>query len=270
MGSRNGSITPRKNSGDCKPATSPPFHILEYKANEEQHELKVDTKKIASAWPSDRGDVPTPRAISERLVKIRQNSRAASASHPGTPSSQKNGVQSSAPAKTMSAHNTPTKTPIGKPISARSPAKRKHETSGTEVIKTEDGNGFDILGEQRTPKTPTKQTFTSRLSTGHDLATLVTNPDVFTTPTKRMRGLNVTTTKHDPSMGTAQLDGQSDVETINTDELGSPVKRPRRVSSAHKVLAESEDEDVAESDISEWEPQIQSYDGVLDDEEVAV
>ena len=48
-----------------------------------QHELKVDAKKISAAWPTNEGMQPTPRAITERLVKIRANSRAAGAGHFG-------------------------------------------------------------------------------------------------------------------------------------------------------------------------------------------
>ncbi|KAE8381073.1 hypothetical protein BDV26DRAFT_289775 [Aspergillus bertholletiae] len=39
----------------------------------ETHDLSVDTKKVAEAWPgSDPNSRPTPRAITERLVKMRQ------------------------------------------------------------------------------------------------------------------------------------------------------------------------------------------------------
>ncbi|PTU23481.1 hypothetical protein P175DRAFT_0500040 [Aspergillus ochraceoroseus IBT 24754] len=39
----------------------------------ETHDLSVDTKRVAEAWPSLPGqDLPTPRAITERLVRMRQ------------------------------------------------------------------------------------------------------------------------------------------------------------------------------------------------------
>ncbi|KZF20562.1 hypothetical protein L228DRAFT_173902 [Xylona heveae TC161] len=48
----------------------------------ETHDLTVDTKKIAAAWPTDDGrEGPTARAISERLVKIRANAKAGGAGH---------------------------------------------------------------------------------------------------------------------------------------------------------------------------------------------
>ncbi|KAB8265654.1 hypothetical protein BDV32DRAFT_144175 [Aspergillus pseudonomiae] len=44
----------------------------------ETHDLSVDTKKVAEAWPgTDSNNRPTPRAITERLVKMRQMVKAA-------------------------------------------------------------------------------------------------------------------------------------------------------------------------------------------------
>ncbi|KAK6502984.1 hypothetical protein TWF481_008020 [Arthrobotrys musiformis] len=37
----------------------------------ETHNIKVDGEKIKAAWPSNGGEVPTARAIRERIVKIR-------------------------------------------------------------------------------------------------------------------------------------------------------------------------------------------------------
>ncbi|PWY94919.1 hypothetical protein BO94DRAFT_581269 [Aspergillus sclerotioniger CBS 115572] len=43
----------------------------------ETHDLSVDTKRVAAAWPISEGeDRPTPRAIAERLVRMRQAARA--------------------------------------------------------------------------------------------------------------------------------------------------------------------------------------------------
>ncbi|KAK5201051.1 hypothetical protein LTR16_003996, partial [Cryomyces antarcticus] len=44
--------------------------------------------KIAAAWPTDKGEVPTARAITERLVKIRKNARANGVGHFGISSVQ--------------------------------------------------------------------------------------------------------------------------------------------------------------------------------------
>ncbi|KAE8324279.1 hypothetical protein BDV39DRAFT_207954 [Aspergillus sergii] len=44
----------------------------------ETHDLSVDTKRVAEAWPgTDSSNRPTPRAITERLVKMRQMVKAA-------------------------------------------------------------------------------------------------------------------------------------------------------------------------------------------------
>ncbi|PGH33824.1 hypothetical protein GX50_03393 [[Emmonsia] crescens] len=87
----------------------------------ETHELSVDTKKVSQAWPGDDPNAkPTPRAITERLAKIKAQI--------------KNG---NGP--------TPTSTPkkLATPTSRkRTSAKRKHgdvinASAGTENIKTE-------------------------------------------------------------------------------------------------------------------------------------
>ncbi|RAL02417.1 uncharacterized protein BO80DRAFT_501095 [Aspergillus ibericus CBS 121593] len=42
----------------------------------ETHDLRIDTKRVAAAWPTAEGTTgPTPRAITERLVKLRQTAR---------------------------------------------------------------------------------------------------------------------------------------------------------------------------------------------------
>ncbi|OJD29910.1 uncharacterized protein BKCO1_7000036 [Diplodia corticola] len=58
------------------------------------HNISINYGAIAEAWPSDQGEKPTPRAISERLIKIRkQVSGGASARQPrslqSTPSKPK-------------------------------------------------------------------------------------------------------------------------------------------------------------------------------------
>ncbi|GLA71734.1 hypothetical protein AtubIFM55763_002214 [Aspergillus tubingensis] len=45
----------------------------------ETHSLSVDAKRVAEAWPKSLGpDMPTPRAISERLVRMRNTARESS------------------------------------------------------------------------------------------------------------------------------------------------------------------------------------------------
>ncbi|KAJ5963911.1 uncharacterized protein N7479_003787 [Penicillium vulpinum] len=48
----------------------------------ETHQLRVDAAKVAEAWPAQDGKPkPTPRAIKERLARIKENNRLRSSSH---------------------------------------------------------------------------------------------------------------------------------------------------------------------------------------------
>ncbi|EFR00827.1 hypothetical protein MGYG_03831 [Nannizzia gypsea CBS 118893] len=62
----------------------------------ETHEISVDTKKISEAWPAENEGRPTPRAITERIQKIRALAKANAAkngsSAPTTPASRKRGA----------------------------------------------------------------------------------------------------------------------------------------------------------------------------------
>ncbi|TKA77588.1 hypothetical protein B0A49_01741 [Cryomyces minteri] len=80
----------------------------------ETHDVNFDAKKIAAAWPTDKGEVPTARAITERLVKIRKNARANGVGHFGI---------SSAQAKSAS-------TPRSRHIAVATPPSRKTPKSG--------------------------------------------------------------------------------------------------------------------------------------------
>ncbi|KAI9372155.1 hypothetical protein BJX61DRAFT_542980 [Aspergillus egyptiacus] len=66
----------------------------------ETHHLSVDTKKVAEAWPADQ-ERPTPRAITERLVKMRQmaKSNAGKQGHFSIGSTGKSGSAASTPRK---------------------------------------------------------------------------------------------------------------------------------------------------------------------------
>ncbi|MCJ1478296.1 hypothetical protein MMC13_006973 [Lambiella insularis] len=47
----------------------------------ETSNVAIDTKAVSAAWPADSGEVPTARAITERIVKIRQLTKAKGGSH---------------------------------------------------------------------------------------------------------------------------------------------------------------------------------------------
>ncbi|KAI9774806.1 MAG: hypothetical protein M1840_000022 [Geoglossum simile] len=57
-------------------------HLLLLKLLETNPSLTVDGKKIAAAWPTDRGEVPTPRAITEHIITIRKKATDGSATTP--------------------------------------------------------------------------------------------------------------------------------------------------------------------------------------------
>jgi hypothetical protein len=68
-------------------------------------QLKVDAEAVAKAWPASKGD-PTPRALRERLVKIRELAR--SAGHlPMRGSGTANGVSSASITDSPRAPRTP-------------------------------------------------------------------------------------------------------------------------------------------------------------------
>ncbi|KAJ5676089.1 hypothetical protein N7462_008986 [Penicillium macrosclerotiorum] len=89
----------------------------------ETHELSVDTAKVAAAWPDDAEAKPTPRAIKERISKIRELSKTSGlgiTSNTSTPSKRGRGGRKAA---------------SGSPTSAR---KRKREKSPESKPKTEE------------------------------------------------------------------------------------------------------------------------------------
>ncbi|KAE8152432.1 hypothetical protein BDV25DRAFT_137881 [Aspergillus avenaceus] len=72
----------------------------------ETHKLNVDTKQVADAWPNtDPKNRPTPRAITERLVKMRQLVKASNSSFDGHFTIGKGGASNNS-----SAASTPRKT----------------------------------------------------------------------------------------------------------------------------------------------------------------
>ncbi|MCJ1254849.1 hypothetical protein MMC24_002665 [Lignoscripta atroalba] len=107
--------------------------------------VQADVKAISAAWPTDRGETPTPRSITERLVKIRSVAKANGAGHFSVSSAQAKGIRtpsatpSSTPRKLKPAGNgngvvvtTPTTTTTKNGGSA---GKRKRTTGGVLVKK---------------------------------------------------------------------------------------------------------------------------------------
>ncbi|KAK6361692.1 hypothetical protein TWF730_005406 [Orbilia blumenaviensis] len=59
----------------------------------ETHAVKIDGEKIKAAWPSNGGEVPTARAIRERIVKIRSLAGGGSPAKASVSSHVNNGVK---------------------------------------------------------------------------------------------------------------------------------------------------------------------------------
>ncbi|MCJ1387213.1 hypothetical protein MMC18_000053 [Xylographa bjoerkii] len=70
----------------------------------ETHAVTIDNKAVSAAWPKDKGEIPTPRAITERILKIRS---LAKATGDGT-SSVKSGQSKSPSATKLKVSTTPT------------------------------------------------------------------------------------------------------------------------------------------------------------------
>ncbi|KAK2766227.1 hypothetical protein FQN54_007743 [Arachnomyces sp. PD_36] len=87
----------------------------------ETHKLSVDTKKVAESWPKNNPEgVPTPRAIEQRLIKIRNESKAEFSIAKG----KNTGSTETTPRK--GSKTTTPKTPTSK-------RKRDHEANGDHV-----------------------------------------------------------------------------------------------------------------------------------------
>ncbi|KAL4872735.1 hypothetical protein BDV12DRAFT_193079 [Aspergillus spectabilis] len=158
---------------------TPSYHLqLLLKILETNNNLSVDFKKVAEAWPvTPNQDRPTPRAISERLVKIRQMAKS-SAANTGS-----DGHLSIGKGVRGSASSTPRKSTKASVISTPEWAKRKRSGNGEmgfpvkkevgvkdEVVNEDEDYGEDEL-ECRIVETPTKkmkglelsETFTTRV-----------------------------------------------------------------------------------------------------------
>ncbi|KAL4782493.1 hypothetical protein BJX76DRAFT_358859 [Aspergillus varians] len=131
----------------------------------ETHELKVNTAKVAEAW-SPGQNRPTPRAITERLVRMRQMVKSSSAqgteghfsigsgasSTASTPRKRKNPSDASAPTTPItSTKRKPTETPSAASIPTTSGRRKRTETGmdmpSNSPLKSEIDIDVDADGE---------------------------------------------------------------------------------------------------------------------------
>ncbi|KAE8419417.1 hypothetical protein BDV36DRAFT_294252 [Aspergillus pseudocaelatus] len=117
----------------------------------ETHDLSVDTKKVAEAWPgTDSNSRPTPRAITERLVKMRQMVKAANNGADGHFS-----IGKGASANPSSATATPRKRGKNATAVPKTPTsgKRKNISKSDDVF----GDDRDVHVKEEGEGTPRKE-----------------------------------------------------------------------------------------------------------------
>ncbi|OOO12907.1 hypothetical protein OAory_01006560 [Aspergillus oryzae] len=117
----------------------------------ETHDLSVDTKRVAEAWPgTDSSNRPTPRAITERLVKMRQMVKAANNGADGHFS-----IGKGAGTNPGSATATPCKRGKNATAIPKTPtsAKRKNTSKFDDVF----GDDGDVLVKEEGEGTPVKK-----------------------------------------------------------------------------------------------------------------
>ncbi|KAL4884402.1 hypothetical protein BJY04DRAFT_215371 [Aspergillus karnatakaensis] len=185
---------------------------------ETNNNLSVDVKKISEAWtPSPGQQKPTPRAITERLVKIRQMAKS-SASASGTDGHFSIGKGAKSPAAATPRKNK------GFSISTSESSKRKRVAMKTTRVKEEDTNEPTELEES--------------------------GREVVETPTKKMKGLGLSEASVTPSRqyseevevraGSTLNIKQEQVENDDVFDVGvgaaEPKKRQTRVRRATALL----------------------------------
>ncbi|GAQ11554.1 hypothetical protein ALT_8875 [Aspergillus lentulus] len=164
----------------------------------ETHDLSVDTNKVASAWPgTDDNEKPTPRAIRERLVKMRQIVKAS-----GSDGFTIGGSETSTPKKAKK-----TATPIKTPGSKRKRGGKagtiadanenatslKNEENAISPVKMETAEDEIDTPTKKKPLHPTLSGNQAQIQSGFvktegsDQAVF----DILSTPTKRSRKASV-------------------------------------------------------------------------------
>ncbi|RHZ65664.1 uncharacterized protein CDV56_107630 [Aspergillus thermomutatus] len=168
----------------------------------ETHDLSVDTNKVASAWPgTDENEKPTPRAIRERLVKMRQIVKAFGSD--GFSIGGKTGSETSTPKKAKKTA-TPVKTPSstkrkrGGKVGAIADVNEnanplKNEENVISPVKMEMGEDEIETPTKKKPLQPTLSGNQAQVQSGF-VKTEISDESAFgnlSTPTKRSRKASV-------------------------------------------------------------------------------
>ncbi|KAI9853152.1 MAG: hypothetical protein M1838_000008 [Thelocarpon superellum] len=113
-------------------------HILLLKLLETHPAIAIDTGAISASWPSDR-EKPSPRAITERFVKIRQLARASGAGNFSVSASPTSNAKKARPTSTR----------------AKAPATANRDSTGAGVGKAKAKRGGTIKSKAVGPKIET-------------------------------------------------------------------------------------------------------------------
>ncbi|KAL2868722.1 uncharacterized protein BJX67DRAFT_379673 [Aspergillus lucknowensis] len=115
----------------------------------ETHNLSVDVKKVAAAWPGGEKDKPTARAITERLVRIRQLSKTNAPASGATGTSGRFSIGKGSGSGPSSAASTPRKAHSGSEFSTPASGKRRRLEKEKEEspLKSEMDVDDDMDGE---------------------------------------------------------------------------------------------------------------------------
>ncbi|KAJ5591093.1 hypothetical protein N7450_005065 [Penicillium hetheringtonii] len=100
----------------------------------ETHELSVDTNKVAAAWPGEEAARPTPRAIKERIAKIKELNKTAACASSNATDSPSSGPK--LPASKVVKNSTPAKRGRKKK-NVDPPAKTEPPTKSEPPVKSE-------------------------------------------------------------------------------------------------------------------------------------
>ncbi|GKZ84259.1 hypothetical protein AnigIFM56816_009580 [Aspergillus niger] len=204
----------------------------------ETHSLSVDAKRVAEAWPKSLGpDMPTPRAISERLVRMRNTARESGGEN-GHFSIGK-GLKNGSPMAKSTTNVASSPASVSTPQTLRISNARK----GVSMKRKRDED--DDLDEDReegeyTP-TPAKVKGDGGSDTEIEIG--------LETPSKTVKGKGVSV------RSTAQL--KKEVIDLESEADVAPVKRVRKASALAPGMVEwkdEEDDGEGESSASEYVP----------------
>ncbi|KAI9725843.1 MAG: hypothetical protein M1828_002472 [Chrysothrix sp. TS-e1954] len=218
----------------------------------ETHELSVDAKRVSAAWPGDQEDIPTARAITERLVKIRQIAKAkGAAGHFNISSSQAKGIATprkptvTVSAATPSQQKTPTSKSVASPSTSRTikqedaaatPTKRKAKVEAPDYassprMQIDEDEASDVMVIADPNEVRPQRTIQHPNAKKGPTSMQRTQPTLFHSPSGSPVARSSQQMKASPpeptstSLSQLRLDPRNQAEVA--EDMPSPPKRPR-------------------------------------------